>query len=136
MLFRTVKVEYASTRSSGLQLPVINPNEEQKLARAIARSGQETTRVNLESFVTNASTYALFSAGFKTSNAFVEMWAGGMIPELACFIKPYESLKGQGLYFCGFYVVFFGVWMSFLESVFLIKVNKAKGYEFFFHAFV
>ncbi|PHT86969.1 hypothetical protein T459_09075 [Capsicum annuum] len=98
MLFRTVKVEYASTRSSGLQLPVINPNEEQKLARAIARSGQETTRVNLESFVTNASTYALFSAGFKTSNAFVEMWAGGMI--LSAYVK---SMEDHG------YIIHFGL---------------------------
>lgn len=58
------------------------------------------------------------------------------IPEPPCFNKPYEALKGQVFYFCSFYAVLSGAWMSFLESVFLIKMHKAKAYAFFFHAFV
>ncbi|PHT82486.1 hypothetical protein T459_15501 [Capsicum annuum] len=154
-----VKVEYAGTRSSCLQLPVINPIQEQKLARAIASSKQEITRVNLESFVTNASIpmhcsvqdlrlpMLLLRCGQILSAYVKSMEDHGYIihfglpsfsgfmpkesdlhiymqsPELPCFIRPYESLKGQVRCFCGFYAAFFGVWMSFLESVFLIKLT-------------
>ena len=54
------------------------------------------------------------------------------IPEPPCFIKLYEALKGEEFYFCGSYAVFIGAWMSFLESVFLIKVLKAKDMYFSF----